>query len=220
MVLSKILWKIRFFLGICKARMLKLHLGKSSKVDYTIKYLHPQKIQIGKDCEIRHNTLLAGRSKTKKFGLVIADKCRIKDGVSIDAYGGHIVLGNNVLIGRNCSLLGNGGIEIGNDTMIGHNVLIVANNHIARKSKIPFQEQGFTTDPIYIATNVWIGGNCTILANSHIQEGVIVGAGSVVRGKLESGYLYAGNPVKKIKKISMKLAKDKKVKKKDWTFYE
>ena len=64
-------------------------------------------------------------------------------------------------------------------------------------SSTPFQHQGYVLKPIKISSNVWIGNNATILGVS-IPDNVIVGAGSVVTHDLESGFIYAGNPVKKI----------------------
>lgn len=49
-----------------------------------------------------------------------------------------------------------------------------------------------------IGNNVFIGANTTILPGSEIGDNCIVGAGSVVRGKLETGYVYSGNPCVKI----------------------
>ena len=55
-----------------------------------------------------------------------------------------------------------------------------------------------------IANNVLIGMGAIILDDAQIQENVVVGAGSVVtQGKiLESGFLYAGVPAKKIKPLN------------------
>ncbi|MFA0182027.1 hypothetical protein OAW_01815 [Vibrio cyclitrophicus ZF170] len=54
---------------------------------------------------------------------------------------------------------------------------------------------------ITVGNNVFIGYNVIILPNSHIGDNVIVGAGAIVRGNLESGYVYAGAPVKKLMSI-------------------
>lgn len=51
---------------------------------------------------------------------------------------------------------------------------------------------------IVIKDNVFIGLNTIIMPNSFIEDNVIVGAGSLVRGRLESNYVYAGIPVRKI----------------------
>lgn len=55
-----------------------------------------------------------------------------------------------------------------------------------------------------LRNNVFIGMGSTILDNAIIEENVMVGAGSLVpQGKtLESGYLYFGNPVKQVRKLT------------------
>jgi acetyltransferase-like isoleucine patch superfamily enzyme len=56
--------------------------------------------------------------------------------------------------------------------------------------------------PIIIENNVFVGLNTVILPGTHIESDVIVGAGSIVRGRLDSGYVYAGVPIKKICSIN------------------
>lgn len=53
---------------------------------------------------------------------------------------------------------------------------------------------------IFIGNHCWIGRNVTIMRNTAIPDDCIVGAYSVVSGKLQSPHsIYAGNPVKLIK---------------------
>ena len=54
---------------------------------------------------------------------------------------------------------------------------------------------------INIGNNVFLGCDVIVLPNSRIGDNVIVGAGSIVRGELDGGYVYAGVPVKKIMTI-------------------
>lgn len=51
---------------------------------------------------------------------------------------------------------------------------------------------------IVIGNNVFIGADVIVLAGSVVGDNVIVGAGSVVKGVLDSNYVYAGTPAKKI----------------------
>ncbi|PKH31894.1 acyltransferase [Shewanella sp. ALD9] len=51
---------------------------------------------------------------------------------------------------------------------------------------------------IEIGDNVFLGCNVIVLPNTTIGNNVIVGAGSIVRGCLESNFVYAGVPVRKI----------------------
>ncbi|XTZ64262.1 acyltransferase [Aeromonas salmonicida subsp. pectinolytica] len=55
--------------------------------------------------------------------------------------------------------------------------------------------------PISIGDNVFIGCNVTILPGTVIGSNVIVGAGSVVKGVLDSDSIYAGVPARKIMSI-------------------
>jgi acetyltransferase-like isoleucine patch superfamily enzyme len=53
---------------------------------------------------------------------------------------------------------------------------------------------------IVIGNNVWIGCNVTILKGAVIGNGIIVGATSLVTGKLlEDNSIYSGNPIKPVK---------------------
>ena len=51
---------------------------------------------------------------------------------------------------------------------------------------------------VIIGDNVFIGARSVVLCNVTIGDNVIIGAGSVVSRDCESGYVYAGNPARKI----------------------
>ena len=63
----------------------------------------------------------------------------------------------------------------------------------------------------HIGNNVFIGWGATILGGSIIGDDVIIGASSVVSGMIESGFVYAGNPAKKIMSIDEYYEKRKAV---------
>lgn len=177
------------------------HVTKfNNKIDWTVRYIMPKNISIGANCILRRGILIDARS-TNSPSISIGDDCRIKEYVSLCTYGGKICIGQRVLIGQATRIFGHGGITIGNDTMIGNGVSIVSSNHICTISKKPFQNQGFTREPIEISSNVWIGDNSVIVGGVKIEKDVIVGAGSVVTNDLQSGYIYAGTPAKKNKSI-------------------
>ena len=94
---------------------------------------------------------------------------------------GIIKIGKNTSI-QDCCVL-HGSVVIGENVTVGHAAVI----HNAK-----------------IGSNVLIGMNATILDNAKIGDWVIVAAGSVVKPNsvLESGYLYAGNPAEKKRKLT------------------
>ncbi|MEO0794216.1 MAG: acyltransferase [Verrucomicrobiota bacterium] len=55
--------------------------------------------------------------------------------------------------------------------------------------------------PITVGNNVFIGLGSTVLPGTVIGDNCVIGAKSLVRGKLESGGVYAGVPVRFIKPV-------------------
>lgn len=96
-------------------------------------------------------------------------------------YGYNIVIGTDVAIGRNCTILDTVEVKIGDRCNIGPNVNIYA----ATLSTDPKVRMGGTSGPkfgkrVIIESDCWIGGNVTILPGVLIGRGSTVGAGSVV----------------------------------------
>lgn len=96
-------------------------------------------------------------------------------------------------------------ISIGNNVRLAANVSLVPHDMIhAMLNNLPQNLKG-GIEPyreyigcIRIDDNVFVGTNTTILANCHIGSNCIIGAGTLVNKNLESGYVYAGVPTKKI----------------------
>ena len=131
-----------------------------------------------------------------------------------------VVIGQ-VIIQENCSIWPNVTIRGDvNKIVIKKNSNIQDNSviHVTRKSQD--NPEGVNT---HIGENVTIGHNCTIhgsqishnvligmssvlLDNCIIKKDVIIGAGSLISQNFvaESGWLYYGRPVKKIRKLTIK----------------
>jgi acetyltransferase-like isoleucine patch superfamily enzyme len=98
----------------------------------------------------------------------------------------HLFIGNGVFINSNSYIDANAKVYIGNQCQIGPNLSIQTVNH-----SLPDWKENHLQ--VYIGNNVWIGANVTILPGSEIQDNTIVGAGSIVRGKIGNG-LFVGQP--------------------------
>lgn len=94
-----------------------------------------------------------------------------------------------------------GGIYIGNNVSIAHNCSLVSFEHTWEDIDIPIKYNPTKLGSIKIGNDVWLGCGVRVLAGAIIEDRVIVAAGAVVKGKLESGYLYGGVPAKKLKKL-------------------
>ena len=134
--------------------------------------------KISKTCWVAENATVTGDVKIGEessiwFQTVIrGDVNKIKIGNRVNIQDASIVHGTT----------GGRDTIIGNDVSIGHRAII----------------HGCTLED-----NVLIGMGAIILDNVVVQSNVIVGAGAVVTGGsiLESGFLYAGIPAKKIKPL-------------------
>ena len=96
--------------------------------------------------------------------------------------------GNNLIICKNK-------VEIGVRAQIAWGVSI--SDHDFHKTYDLDGNQQLETAPIKIGDDVWIGANCTILDGAIIEQGVVIGAGSIVSGRCLSYCIYFGNPIKK-----------------------
>ena len=90
-------------------------------------------------------------------------------------------------------------ISIGSSVQIGEYTSIRDTEHQYNDLNIPIKLQDDISSDIIIGDDVWIGRGCMIFPGSEIGDGVIVGANSVVKGKLEDHGIYAGSPAKLIK---------------------
>ncbi|WP_160241772.1 acyltransferase [Acinetobacter indicus] len=109
--------------------------------------------------------------------------------------------GINLSIHEFCYIDAAGGIEIGDNVSIAHNCSLVSFEHTWENLEIPIKYNPTKLNSIKIGNDVWLGCGVRVLAGTVIEDRVIVAAGAVVKGTLESGYLYGGIPAKKLKKL-------------------
>jgi len=122
-------------------------------------------------------------------------------------HGDKIFLGNDVIIGMNCTFVDNQEIRIGDRVMIASNVQIYTAAHpvLPKERLVQDWKERKTTffrtyaRPVEIKDNVWIGGGCIILPGVAIGENSVVGAGSVVNRDVPANCVAAGNPCRVIR---------------------
>ncbi len=159
-------------------------------------FLIARGIRIGKYSQIYHNVEITN-AKAVNIGenSIIYKACTI-----YLSPGGYFSMGNHSHIAPYGYLL------IQDQLLsIGHNVAIgpfcsffCVSNGI--QSAFLFKDQ-YIKGNIQIGNNVFIGAHCVLLPGTTISDHVVVAANSVVKGNLESGFLYAGSPAKPVKKL-------------------
>ena len=92
---------------------------------------------------------------------------------------GKLVLNDGVFINNSCSFNCMERIEIGAGTMMGEGVRFYDHDHIYTAEKI--EKWQWTTAPIRVGRDCWIGSNVTILKGVTIGDNTIIGAGCLVR---------------------------------------
>lgn len=125
-------------------------------------------------------------------------------------HGKSIFIGDNVIVGMNCTFVDNQEIHIGNQVMIAPNVQIYTASHpILPQERLI--ENWENTSPTYFRTfaksvtiedNVWIGGGTVILPGVTIGKNTVIGAGSVVTKSIPENCVAVGNPCKVIKNLT------------------
>ncbi len=101
-------------------------------------------------------------------------------------------------------------LEIGDEVRITTGVTILNHDYSWSVWKSLTGEIVGGVGKVKIGNNVFIGMNATILMNTDIGDNVIIGAGSVVSGKVDSNSVYAGTPARKIMSLEEYINKRKK----------
>jgi acetyltransferase-like isoleucine patch superfamily enzyme len=151
-------------------------------------------------CTIRGTYLSSGITIvcSDKSKLII-EKSFIGKGTSIIAdHGAHLNI-METFVGQNCVIVAREFIIIESDCQIAEMVVIRDQNHRFGELGKAIKEQGFTTEPIHIGKNVWLGAKVSVMAGSVIEDNVVVGAHSLVRGRLQANRLFVGTPVRCIR---------------------
>lgn len=125
-------------------------------------------------------------------------------------FGTNISMGDNSYANFNFTVLDEGKVVIGKNVFIGPNVSILTPIHPLRyqERNVFYNEKtGRMTGleragTVTIEDNCWLGGSVTVCPNVTIGEGCVIGAGSVVTRNIPAHSLAVGNPCRVIRQIT------------------
>lgn len=92
----------------------------------------------------------------------------------------HLIINNGVFFNNYCSINCLDKIEIGSNSIFGEGVKIYDHNHKYTSEPFKIEKGEFTTAPISIGKNCWVGSNVTILKGVTIGDNVIIGANCLI----------------------------------------
>ncbi|KAI0842671.1 trimeric LpxA-like protein [Hypoxylon sp. FL0890] len=111
-------------------------------------------------------------------------------------YGYNIAIGNNVFIGRNCTIIDPMEVMIGSNSYIGPNVSLFGGTLHTDPKRRKGSKSPHIGAAIYIDEDVWIGGGAIVLLGVRIGRGATVAAGAVVTKDVPPFTVVAGNPAR------------------------
>lgn len=140
----------------------------------------------------------------------IGNNVRIDDFCVISAGEGGVYIGNYIHIAVYSSLIGSGRITLMDYSNISSRVSIYSSNddysgNYMTNPMVPTEFTNVIHAPVVIGMHVIIGSGSVILPGVMIGDGAAIGALSLVKDSCDEFYIYAGNPLKKIKERARNL---------------
>ena len=160
-------------------------------------------LSIGEGTEIRKAEIYL-RSGTAS---VIGKRCRLNESALYMEPNAKLNIGDNFSIVKNCTM--NipyyTSVVIGYDCMFSWNVSLMSNDchsifDVGTKENINSTIEKSVLRKIVIGNHVWVGAHAILLYHTNIGDGSIIGAGSMVKGKIPNNCIAAGCPAKVIRR--------------------
>jgi galactoside O-acetyltransferase len=160
---------------------------------------------IGKNVKLSNKASFYNCSK-----ITIGDESRIDDFSVISAGDGELIIGRHVHIAVFVSIIGSGKITLSDFCGVSSRSAIYSSNddysgNFLTNPTVPKEYTNVSHEEVYIGRHVIIGSGSIILPGVRLEDGVAIGALSLVSKSCESFGIYIGVPAKKIKNRSRKL---------------
>ena len=140
--------------------------------------------------------LRPGYRDSRPGSIAVGARSQLETGVVLDAWGGSIVVGENVFFGPHSVVYGQGGVEIGDGCLVAMHCRILSSEHSIPPSGRPIRGEPDLLKPTRLGRDVWLGAGVTVLGGVTLGDGCIVGAGAVVTRDLPPGSIAVGVPAR------------------------
>lgn len=154
---------------------------------------------VGENVQISDRASFYGASR-----IALGNNIRIDDFCVLSAGVGGISVGDHVHIAVYSSLIGAARITLSDFCNISSRVAIYSSNDdysgaTLTNPTVPSEYTGVTHADVFLGKHVIVGSGSVILPGVTLEEGVAVGALSLVHKRCEAFGIYAGNPARRIK---------------------
>jgi acetyltransferase-like isoleucine patch superfamily enzyme len=114
--------------------------------------------------------------------------CISRNSSLIATNSGSITIGNKVFMNQNCMISAKSKISIGDHCNFGPNVCVFDNDH-RYDAKNGVSASDYSIGEIHIGSGTWIASNVVILRNTTIGKNCVIGAGCIVKGNIPDNTL-------------------------------
>lgn len=167
--LFKLLYRLRYFLYNSLQRYYALECS----------YLFKHKIEFGE--KVVYSTFPKIHWDDTATYISIGNHTCFRGTTYIRTYqSGTVSIGKNCFFNEGVSITALEKIEIGNGCILGESIKLYDHNHLIEGVDTVSLKK-FTTSPIRIGEDCWIGSNVILLKGVQIGKGCIIGAGTILR---------------------------------------
>ena len=155
--------------------------------------------------EIGSNVLISEKATFYNCNKIkLGDNCRIDDFCVVAAGEGGVNIGRFVHIAVGSTLIGTGNITLSDFSGLSSRVAIYSSSDdysgaFMTNPTVPQQFTNVKHADVYLGKHVIVGSGSVILPGVRLEEGVAIGALSLVTKNCKAFGIYAGNPAKFIK---------------------
>jgi acetyltransferase-like isoleucine patch superfamily enzyme len=159
---------------------------------------HPRNMALGAQVTVDDNGVLDGRG-AGPGGFVLGDGVVVGRNCMLLAKAGGLRLGPRTSLGANSVVVSMSGVEVGEAVLFAGNCYLSAGIYPTRDRTRPIMDQDAASKgPIRIGDGAWLGTGAIVLDGVTIGRGAVVGAGAVVTKDIPDWAIVAGVPARQV----------------------
>jgi lipopolysaccharide O-acetyltransferase len=113
-------------------------------------------------------------------------------------------IGNNVAIRPHCTISASESIDIEDGVVLSAFSTVIDSDHTMTDGAVSVLHSPTTTSPVRIGAGTWVGERVAILRGADIGRNCMIGANSVVRGKIPDYSVAVGAPARVVGEVQMR----------------